>query len=118
MSVSSLRVCLEAFALVVLSRFHRDLTRLRRLRLGHPNRQHPGLVSGGRLVEVEFIRKLDGARELTERSFTPVVSRRVTNRLALALTHDCQGVTLPGDVEASWIHPGYLGHHDDSLTVI
>src|SRR6266851_10439294 len=118
MSVSSLRVCLEAFALVVLSRFHRDLTRLRRLRLGYPNRQHPGLVSGGRLVEIEFVRKLDGTGELTERSFAPVVPCGVTNRLALALTLDCQGVTLSGDVEACWIHPGYLGHYHDSVPVI
>src|SRR5208282_1279908 len=40
------------------------------------------------------------------------------DRVALALTLDCQGVTLSGDVETCWVHPGYLGHHDDSLTVI
>src|SRR5216684_7335079 len=101
-----------------LSRFHRDLTRLRRLRLRYPDRQHPSLVSGGRLVEIEFIGKLDGTGELTERSFAPVVPCGVTDRLALALTLDCQGVTLSGEVEACWIHPGYLGHYHDSVPVI
>jgi hypothetical protein len=52
-------------------------------------------------VEIEFIGKLDGTGELTERSFAPVVPCGVTDRLALALTLDCQGVTLSGDVEAS-----------------
>jgi len=61
---------------------------------------------------------LDGTGELTERSFAPVVPCGVTNRLALALTLDCQGVTLSGDVQACWIHPGYLGHHHDSVPVI
>src|SRR5208337_759081 len=113
-----LRVPRIPFALMVLSWFHRDLTRLRRLCLRYPDRQHSGLVSGGRLVEIEFIGKLDGAGELTERSFAPVVPCGVTDSLALALTPDCQGVTLSGDVEACRIHPGNLGHHDDSVSVI
>ena len=69
-------------------------------------------------MEIKFIRKLDGTGELTERSFAPVVPCGVTDRLALALTLDCEGVFLSGDVEACWIHPGYLGHYHDSVPVI
>src|SRR6266478_2243251 len=103
---------------MILSRCHRDLTRLCRLRLGHSNRQHPGLVAGGRFVEIKFIGKLDGAGKLAERSFAPVVPCGLADRLALALPLDCQGVTLSRDAEAFWIHSGYLGYHDNSISVI
>jgi hypothetical protein len=66
----------------------------------------------------EFIRKLDGAGELTKRSFAPVAPCSVTDRFALALTLDREGVALSGNGEACRVHPGYLGHHYDSVPVI